>query len=534
MSSNREGSAKSRFRIVECVNGALRGAVASGVASYKGIPYGDSTAGRNRFLPPQPVEPWPGVRDALELGSQCPQVNLDYPVWLDPSEEAEDCLVLNVWTPDHASSTSKLPVMVWLHGGGYTFGSAGAPFYDGANIAFSGDVVVVGVNHRLNVFGYSFLGDSVPERFAASGNVGHLDLVEALRWISVNIAAFGGDPGNVTIFGQSGGGGKVVTLMAMRQAEGLFHKAIVMSGATPRLISPDEATAATRRLYQEMGIPEDDVEALQAVPARILAGVMRVSLEQPIGPSGLISALEYGPVQDGRTLATNGWSASAPEVSRNVPMMVGSTLHETVGLIGAMPGELDGKASDDEEFARQLARSAFTDRMSAHELVPLIARYREAMPSLSHKELLLRISTDIGIWNNVVQLASAKADQHGAPAFAYECAWPTPCFGGMWSIHGVELPFIFNRPYYDAAWDGEDSDEIRGAADPGGRRFVVGAQMFDAWVSFARTGDPSTEELIWPAYDTDTRPSMVFDASTAVVDDIRGELRPHVTALTRR
>ena len=216
------GAATAReFRTIETTNGKIRGQLTHGVAEFKGIRYGASTAGANRFLPPQPVVPWVDVRDALSLGNQCPQPHLDLPAWVDGSPASEDCLSLNVFAPEEANPQSRLPVMVWLHGGAYIFGSASSPIYKCENLARSGGVVTVGINHRLNIFGYTFLGDDAGHEFATSGNAGHLDIVAALAWIKQNISQFGGDPGNVTLFGESGGGGKSSALLGMPGAKGL-------------------------------------------------------------------------------------------------------------------------------------------------------------------------------------------------------------------------------------------------------------------------------------------------------------------------
>lgn len=525
-------SVSAGFRVVETSVGRVRGLLREGYAEFKGIPYGESTGGTNRFLPPKPAGPWTGVRDALQLGPQSPQVNPDLPVWLDSSEESEDCLVLNVWAPDHARAESALPVMVWLHGGGFVFGSAGAPLYDGGNMARDGDVVVVGVNHRLNAFGYTYLGDSVDERFALSGNVGHLDLVAALQWVRDNIAAFGGDPDNVTIFGQSGGGAKVAALMAMDKAQGLFHKAIVMSGSILRFHTPDDAAAVTARLYKEVGVREGDVESLQKVPTKTLSQFMTVLGDPLFVPGEPISLLKYGPVVDGHVLAKQSWWNGAPALGRSIPMVIGSMLDETAGGIGWVPGELTTDSIDDMELARRVSPYSMFNTVHLEELVPVVGRYRHVMPDLSDEELLVRITTDIGYWGNAVRMTSAKSDQGAAPVFSYECRWRTPCFGGKWSMHGVELPFVFNTPTYGAAWDGADSDASRAAADPEARRFAVGEEMFTAWINFARTGDPSTETHPWPRYDTTSRPTMVFGAQTGVENDIRGDIRPYVTAMT--
>lgn len=525
-------SVSAGFWVVESSVGRVRGLLREGYAEFKGIHYGEPTGGTNRFLPPKPNRPWTGVRDALQLGPQSPQVNPDLPIWRDSSEESEDCLVLNVWAPDHAGADAALPVMVWLHGGGFVFGSAGAPGYDGGNMARDGDVVVVGVNHRLNAFGYTYLGDGVDERFALSGNVGHLDLVAALQWVRDNITAFGGDPDNVTIFGQSGGGGKVAALIAMEQAQGLFHKAIIMSGSILRFHTPDDAAAVTARLYKEFGVHEGDVESLQKVPTKTLSQFMSVLGDPLFVPGEPISLLKYGPVVDGHILTEQNWWDGARALGRSIPMVIGTNLHENAGLTGWDPDEPSTHSIGDVQLARRVSPYSMWNHLRLEELVPLVGRYRQVMPDLSDEALLVRITTDIGYWGNAVRMTSAKSDQGAAPVFSYECRWRTPCYGGMWSLHGVELPFVFNTPTYGAAWDGADCDASRAAADPEGRRFAVGAEMFTAWINFARTGDPSTKARPWPSYDTTSRPSMVFGAHTGVENDVRGDIRPYVTALT--
>lgn len=524
-------SVSAGFRVVETSVGRVRGLLREGYAEFKGIHYGEPTGGTNRFLPPEPVRPWIGVRDALQLGPQSPQRNPDIGIWLDSSEESEDCLVLNVWAPDHAPGDSALPVVVWLHGGGFVFGSAGAPIYDGGNMARDGDVVVVGVNHRLNAFGYTYLGDGVDERFASSGNVGHLDLVAALQWVRDSITAFGGDPDNVTIFGQSGGGGKVAALIAMEQAQGLFHKAINMSGSILRFHTPDDAAAVTARLYKEVGVREGDVESLQKVPTKTLSQFMGVLGDRFVAgePHPL---LKLGPVVDGHVLTGQSWWDGAPALGRSIPMMIGSVLDDTAGVIEWDPSELTTGSIDDVELARRVSPYSMFNHLNLEELIPLVGRYRDVMPDLSNEELVVRISTDIGYWGNAVRMTSAKSNQGGAPVFSYECRWRTPCFGRKWALHGVELPFVFNTPTYGAAWDGADSDASRAAADPEGRRFTLGAEMFTAFTNFARTGDPSTETHPWPSYDTTSRPTMVFGAQTGVENDVRSEVRPYVTAMT--
>lgn len=329
----------SEFRVIQTTHGKIRGRVLNGHAEFKGLSYAAPTHGVNRFCAPQPVREWKGVRDALSLGKQCFQVNPDYPAWLDRSPMSEDCLVLNVWTPEHAGLSSRLPVMVWMHGGGFSFGSAGAELYEGGDMARAGNVVVVGINHRLGIFGYSYMGNDAEERFAGSANVGHLDLVKALEWVRDNIHSFGGDSGNVTIFGESGGGGKVSALMGMEAANGLFHKAIVESGSMMSLREEEEAVFLTDLVYTELGIKRGDIGALQQIPAPALLKCWEKVVSEH--KTSTRSTLRFRPTVDRVVFPNQPWSnGTAPINSRHVPLIVGTNLHETAGFARETPETL--------------------------------------------------------------------------------------------------------------------------------------------------------------------------------------------------
>jgi para-nitrobenzyl esterase len=509
--------------VVDTVNGKLRGALLDGVAMYKGIRYGAPTGGTNRFLPPKKPESWTGVRDALVLGHPSPQISQNPPLFADPMPQSEDCLYLNVWSPNAGSQTTRLPVMVWIHGGGFENESGGSVGYDQYNVAKLGNVVAVSLNHRLNTFGYLYLGDK-DERFATSGNVGQLDLVAALQWVRDNISNFGGDPGNVTIYGESGGGAKVSTLIAMPAARGLFHKAIVQSGSFLTAIEPAEAAMAAESIYSFLNIKQGDIAALQQVStSRLLEAYGNVG-----AMTSRRRTLGFGPVLDKRVLMRHPWEPVAPEYASQIPMMIGTTSDELGSL--ASQGDLTKVIPDDAALAQQIDQYAMFGNFAPDQLPGLIKHYRKLMPDFNNAQLLVRISTDLGFWRMAAQQQERKLAAGGPPLFVYEFAWKTPWAGGEYAIHGVELPFVFGHKDFPSWGDG-DSPEVRAAADPNGDRYRLIKETMGAWASFAHTGNPSTSTLNWPAYDLEKRSTMVFNHQTRVMNDPKAAVRKEIFSL---
>jgi len=501
--------------LVDTSFGRLRGAVLNGVHTFKGIPYGASTAGAARFMPPARPQAWTGVRDAMSLASRAPQILGGEPpevVATDPREPmGEDCLVLNVWTP--ATRSGRRPVMVWLHGGGFASGSASYSIYDGKELARKHDVVVVGVNHRLNVFGFLFLADIGGPAFANASNAGILDVVAALEWVRDNIAPFGGDPGNVTIFGQSGGGGKVSTLMAMPSAKGLFHRALAQSGSNVRGISRDAANKATETLLTRLGIATNEIQKLQQLPtARVLEALGGNGVAG--GPAGL----QFAPVVDGKTLPTSPFDPTAPALSADIPFMTGSTSTEVTFQRNASFEPLDAAALT--------GRVKETLKVSDSEADRLIALYRKSRPKAANLDLAFTIATDVSNFRVGVETqAERKAAQGRAPVYMYRFEWWSPVHDAkMGAFHTLDIPFAFDNVDGGPTMTGTGPD-----------RYALADKMSKAWVAFAKSGNPNHKGLpSWAPFTAQKRTTMVFDNDCRVVDDPHSEERKAIAALRAR
>jgi para-nitrobenzyl esterase len=491
--------------VVETTAGKVAGYANGPVHVFKGIPYGAPTNGANRFMPPQKVEPWSGVRQAVKLGPRCPQnatpgLLPEEAVDVDKGPMSEDCLYLNLWTAS-LDRAAKRPVMLWLHGGGYFVGSGGNPRYDGSNLARKQEVVVIAINHRLNAFGHLDLSGIGGERFASSGNVGMLDIVAALEWVRDNIANFGGDPGNVTVFGESGGGGKVSTLMAMPSAKGLFHRAIAQSGTAVRAMTKDASAAVTRALLSELGI--SDIDKLQSVPVdKILVAL--TALKPPLG---------WGPVVDGHALPRHPFDPDAPAVSADVPLLMGSNLTETT-FFGNTP--LD-----------PIDNAALLDQTKKYTGIPeadaarLIAAYQKTRPDADNTFIFQMLSSDWWMTANVLVQAERKAKLSRATAYVYHFEKLTPVRDGkLKAPHSLEITYAFDNIDLSAVMTGSGPD-----------KHALAATVSAAWAAFARTGDPSIPGLKWEPYSPEHRAVMILDDKSRLEIDPYREERQTIAAM---
>ncbi len=520
--------ASDRATVVGTTAGKVRGFCRNGVYGFKGIPYGASTSGAGRFMPPVAPEPWTGIRNALQYGRTCPSGDPSHVVTdgrnrADKDEDAfllhrgsaeqqagEDCLRANVWTRE-INGSGRRPVLVFMHGGGFSGGcSQDLLSYDGANLARNQDVVVVNHNHRLNLYGYLNLSEQGDSRYAQSANVGLLDLVLVLEWIRDNIANFGGDPGRVTIFGQSGGGGKVAALMAMPRAKGLFHRAIIESGPYLRFSAPADSARLADAVLAQLGLAKGRLEALQTLPVSRLSAAAGAALRQLSRPPGSplrrdMAALAWGPTVDGTLLVDHPFEPAALAVSPDIPLIVGTNFHEFVN--GVDNPEVTQMTEAD---LRQRVLAAWGDRTDA-----LIAAYRTEYPGASPFDVYASIAV-APVRQAAFTQAARKAAAGGAPAYEYLYAWRTPMLDDRPGVfHSSEVSFVMDNAALCDQYSGHTPEA-----------FALAKKMSGAWVSFARTGNPNHSALPpWPAFTPEGCETMVFNNACAVRKNLEAEGR---------
>ena len=495
--------------------GKVRGFVDGGVFTFKGIPYGQNTGGENRWLPAKAPEPWKDEYPALIYGANCPQNLHDFTAieqsflqdW-DDGYMSEDMLKLNIWTP---SLTGNRPVMVYFHGGGYSFGSSyELPSHEGAQMARHHDVVQVSVNHRLNVLGFFDVSEIGGSAYEDSVNVGMTDLVASLRWVRENIANFGGDPDTVMIYGQSGGGSKVTTLLGMPSAAGLIHRASVQSGGGGNIPTGEQQKEFSRQVVKELGIAPNDIAALQkmewsklfaagnAVAAKMNPPMRGMFFVSPSGPT--TPRVGWSPTLDGRVINVRAFEEVAPDISKNVPIMIGSVSEEGMRY-HSNPTEA--------EWHEVLAKSLGEAKATA-----LIAAMKKAHPEKSIRTLSYGVG-GLGGRNHVQAMAKLKYAQGGAPVYQYFFTWQSPMLGGdAGAWHTAELAFCFDNTKRCEQGTGNTPEAQ-----------ALATKMATAWANFARTGNPSQPGLTWTPADSTRGQTMLWDNTSRMIDDPEGDVR---------
>lgn len=480
--------------VVKTTSGAISGSIEDGIFMFKGVPY----ARAERFMPPQDPEAWDGVLVCNEFGPVAKQVV----AWIaDSTMDEKKLFSVNVWTQG-ISDDKKRPVMLWLHGGGFHVGSSNDPMTYGKALAKKGDVVVVSVNHRLNILGYLDLS-ACGEKYAQSANVGMLDIVKALEWIRDNIEKFGGNPSDVTIFGESGGGGKVGTLMCMPAAQGLFQKAIIQSGTMLNVMTKEQSQGLGLAVLENLGLTADDADRLDTIPYADLLKAGNDAIAKISGPRRPGSPTMFGfvPSADGVVLLQQPFSPGFADISKDIPLMIGTTFNE---LMRTFYAEKDLTT----EQAKERLAKEYGDR--TNQYVDLFAK---AYPDYTPQDLL---SIDNVFRPFTIRTADARAVPGNAPVYAYLLAWKSQVdSASKGSFHGLDIPLAFYNVDLRPDWTG-NSDEAWKLAD----------KMSTAWLNFAKTGNPNAEGVLpkWEPYTAENGATMYFDNECRIVNNHDREL----------
>jgi para-nitrobenzyl esterase len=467
--------------VVKTTYGSISGNIEDGVFSFKGIPY----AKAERFMPPQAPDSWKGVREHNQFGPIAMQVNS----WSPESAMNEQKLfTVNVWTQG-LDDGKKRPVIFWLHGGGFSVGASDDPITDGKMLALKGDVVLVSVNHRLNILGFLDLS-AFGEEYANSANVGMLDVVAALQWVNKNIKNFGGDPANVTIFGESGGGGKVGTLLSMPAAKGLFHKAIIQSGTIINVMDKEKSVAVGKALVNELGLGKGNLKQLHSMPYKELVEAGNKALEKTVGlrKPGTTTMFGFGPVPDGVNLLQQPFTPGFAEISNDIPLLIGTTFNELVKT-----------AYDEKNLTIQDAKKRL-ENSYGNNTDTYIDLFAKSYPNYTPQDLL---SIDTLFRPNTILVADARSAVTKAPLYTYLLTWKSPVENHTkGSFHGVDIPLAFNNIMLGKHWTGTGNDAR-----------VLADKMSSAWINFARTGNPNVEGVLpaWPTYSRENGETMIFD-----------------------
>lgn len=480
--------------VVKTTYGSVSGSIDEGVFSFKGIPY----AKAERFMPPQAPNPWEGVREHTEFGPIAMQVNS----WSPESAMNEQKLfTVNVWTQG-LNDGKKRPVMFWLHGGGFSVGASDDPITDGKAFVQKGDVVLVSVNHRLNILGFLDLS-TFGDQYAHSANVGMLDIVAALEWVNNNIRRFGGDPENVTIFGESGGGGKVGTLLSMPAAKGLFHKAIIQSGALVNVMTKEQSTRVGNALVDTLELTGNDLSTLHTMPYKQLVEAGNKALEKTVGlrVPGATTMSGFGPVPDGVNLLQQPFTPGFADISNDIPLLIGSTLNELVKTA------YDEKTLTMEDARARLEKSYRDNTDTYMEL------FAQAYPNHTPQDLL---SIDTLFRPNTIVTADAWSAKASAPVYSYLLTWKSPVEDNTkGSFHGLDIPLVFNNIELGKHWTGTTEEAHR-----------VADIMSSAWIQFARTGNPNVSGTLpdWKPYTRENGETLIFDTEPKVLNHHDREL----------